>query len=162
MNAITPVAGRTHADAASAALRQALAASHSPLRDAVASYRTAAAGLTPDADLVVMMKAANAVSLAAEALAAAATEMHKAVDAALVASMSETGGTQFRTDAHLVSLCNGAPSVEITGEVPETFLTTPSPRPDRNAIRAALKAGRECNWAHLLPGNPYIQRRANS
>jgi hypothetical protein len=42
MNAITPLAGRTHADVATAALRQALAESHAPLRDAVAAYRAAA------------------------------------------------------------------------------------------------------------------------
>jgi hypothetical protein len=69
MNAITKP--QTHADAAAATLRQALAASHAPLRDAVATYRTAIAALTPDADLLDALRAAGNIALAAEAIATA-------------------------------------------------------------------------------------------
>jgi hypothetical protein len=69
MNAITKP--QTHAAAAVTALRQALAASHAPLREAVGAYRTATAALTPDADLLEVLRAAAGIVLAAEAIAAA-------------------------------------------------------------------------------------------
>ena len=46
MNAITKLP--THADTAATTLRQALAASHAQLRDAVTTYRAAAAASAPD------------------------------------------------------------------------------------------------------------------
>ena len=72
-----------HADVATTALRQALAESHAPLRAAVAAYRTACAGLTPDADLLAVLRAAGGIVLAAEAITAEGKQTEAAARAAM-------------------------------------------------------------------------------
>jgi hypothetical protein len=74
MNAIATGAGRSHADIAATTLRQALAASHAQLRDAVTTYRAAAAALTPDADLLDVLRATGGIVLAAAAITAASKQ----------------------------------------------------------------------------------------
>ena len=81
MNAITKP--QTHADAAATTLRQALAASHAPLRDAVARYRTATAGLAPHADLLDALRAAGNIALASEVAATVGKDAEASARAAL-------------------------------------------------------------------------------
>jgi hypothetical protein len=148
---------------AATALRAAALASYDALRDRVADTAKAVIRLREVDDLVAVMQAVNAVSLAADALAEAAKGLHESADAALVKSMESTGGTQFRTDSHVVSLRQNPPRVEITDPkaVPEAFLTTPKPQPDRALIRDALRNGSvTINWATLAEGSLGLQRKA--
>jgi hypothetical protein len=68
MNAIAKP--QSYADAAATALRHSIAATHAPLRDAVAGYRTANAGLASGADLLDVLRAVGGLVLAAEAIVA--------------------------------------------------------------------------------------------
>jgi hypothetical protein len=152
MNAVTPVAGRTHADAAAATLRQALAASHGPLRDAVSTYRTAAAALTPGADLLDVLRAAGNIVLAAEAIAAASKQAETAARAALANAMVETGCPAVALASHIVHLGTKSARVDIEDEsaIPAELMRTPAPAPDKVAIGKLLHAGRQVPGARLL------------
>lgn len=150
------------ADAAAEALRAATLEGYVALRDRVAATARAVIRLREVDDLLQIMAAVNAFSLAAEALAEAAKAVHAQADDALVTAMDSTGGTQFRSDSHTVALRHNPPSVDITDPkaVPEQFLTTPKPQPDRGLIRDALRNGSVCiNWAVLRPGTLGLQRR---
>jgi hypothetical protein len=152
MNAITPVSGRTHADAAAATLRQALAVSHEPLRDAVASYRSACAGLAAGADLLDVLRGAGDIVLAAEAIADAAKQAETAARAALAQAMSETGCPAVALASHTVHLGTKPARVDIEDEaaIPAELMRTPAPAPDKVAIGKLLRAGREVPGARLL------------
>lgn len=45
-----------------------------------------------------------------------------------------------------------APSVHITGPVPEAFMVTPAPIPDKAAIKRHLQKEGDTNWAQLVGG----------
>ena len=95
----------THADAAAFSLRQALSAAHPALRDAVAAYKAASAGLKPDADLLDVLRAAGEVVLAAEAIVAAGKQLEAAARAALAATcMSDIGCPAVALADHVVHL----------------------------------------------------------
>ena len=165
MNAIAPTAGRTHGDAAASTLRQALAAPHAQLRDAVAATASAVTQLRAQTDIVLLMNAVDSLSLCAEALAKAAAALHESADAALVASMESTGCTAFATAFHTTSLREGVASVDILDSraVPAAFMVEREAIPDKRAIGKALKNGAagSINWARLLPGKPHLQRKPN-
>lgn len=143
MNAITPTAIRTHADAATTALRQALAASHAPLRDAVAAYRAATAGLSADADLLDTLRAAGSIVVAAEAIAAAGKHAEASARAALASALIDTGACSIRSASHIFSASPGRQSVTVTSaaDVPAHLLHQPPPSPDKAKILRLLKAG---------------------
>jgi hypothetical protein len=110
-----------------------------------------------------MMAATDELSLAAEALAEAAKALHESADAALVASMGETGCTGFASEFHTTSLRAGIPSVDIidSSAVPAAFMVERPPIPDKRTIAKALKNGTTINWAKLSPGKPGLTRRSN-
>ena len=164
MNAIAPVATSTHADAATAALRGAIAAPHAQLREAVAATASAVTQIRAQTDIVLLMSAVDSLSLCAEALAKAAAALHEQADAALTTAMSETGCTGFATASHTVSLVNGVPRVNIidSAAVPSEMMTVQQPAPDKRKIAALLKSNPAVNWARLLPGRPHLQRRTRS
>ena len=147
MNAITPVAGRTHADAAAAILRQALAASHAPLRDAVASYRSACAGLAAGADLLDVLRGAGDIVLAAEAIVAASRQAEAAARAALANAMAETGCPAVALASHTVHLSTKPTRVDIEDE---SAIAHTASTPDKVAIAKLLRAGGEVPGARLL------------
>jgi hypothetical protein len=153
MNAISKPP--SHADAAATALRQALAASHAPLRDAVAAYRTATAALVPDADL---LRAAGNTVLAAEAIAAASKQAEAAARAALAQTLMDTGTCSIRSSTHIFSASPGRQSVTVTSaaDVPEHLLHQPPPSPDKAKIMRLLKAGETVPGCALSNGGQPI------
>lgn len=154
---------RPHEKQATASLREAALLRYEPLRQAVAQAAQAVTRLRQQGDdVVVVMANTNVLSLAAEALAAAAEDLHKSADAALVQAMSETGCTSIFSANLNVSLVNGAAAVDITDRkaVPAELWTTPEPRPDLTKVRAHLKAFPATNWARLIPGKPHLRRSA--
>lgn len=159
----TDTLARPHERAATTTLREAALLRYAPLREAVAMAAQAVTRLRQQGDdIVLVMANANVLSLAAEALAAAAKDLHESADAALVKAMEETGCTSIFSASLNVSLVQGAAGVDVTDRkaVPEEFWTTPEPRPDVARIRAHLKARGETNWARLLPGKPHLRRSA--
>jgi hypothetical protein len=154
---------KPHASAAAETLRAAaLKPYEEALKDVVGSVARAVIKLRSVDDLIEVYAAVNQLSLAAEALETAAEALHDTADAALVASMVETGCTAFATASHTVSLRDGAPSVLIAKDatVPAKYMSTPQPSPDKAKIRAAIKNGTAINWATLQPGNPFLSRKA--
>lgn len=152
---------RPHETRASATLREAALTRYAPLRETVAHAAQAVTGLREKGDdIVVTMAKVNVLSLAAEALAAAAKDLHEAADAALARAMEETGCHSIFSANLNVSLVQGAAAVEVTDRkaLPPELWTTPEPRPDVAKIRAHLKAHPATNWARLLPGKPHLRR----
>lgn len=49
-------------------------------------------------------------------------------------------------------LRNTAPRVHITGPVPDAYMVTPDPTPDKTAIKRHLQEGGDTNWAQLVGG----------
>jgi hypothetical protein len=150
MNAITKP--QSHADTAATALRQALAASHAQLREAVAGYRTAYAGLAPDADLLDTLRAAGAIVLAAEAIAAASKQVEATARAALAQAMCETGCPAVALARHVVHLGTKPDRVDIEDAtaIPTELMRQPAPAPDKAAISRLLRAGAEVPGARLI------------
>jgi hypothetical protein len=153
MNAITKP--QTHADAAAAALRQALAASHAPLRDAVAAYRAATTGLAPASDLLDVLRAAGDIVLAAEAITTAGKSAEAAARAALASALMDTGACSIRSSTHIFSASPGRQSVTITSDadVPPHLLHQPPPSPDKAKIMRLLKAGESVSGCELSNGS---------
>ena len=149
---------------ADAALLEATLAAYPALRDRVSETARAVIALREADDIVLRMARVNQLSLAAEALAAAATELHKAAEHALVACMDATGCQAFADAGLTVSLRRNPAAVEIADEaaVPEAYLTKPTPKPDRAKIRCALKGGAELNWCSLREGTLGLSRRTQS
>lgn len=150
MNAITKL--QSHADAAAAMLRQALAASHAPLRDAVASYRAATSDLTTGADLLDVLKGAASIVLAAEAIVSASKQAEAAARVALASCMAETGCPAVALDSHVVHLGTKPARVDIEDEsaIPTELMRSPAPAPDKVAIAKLLRAGAEVPGARLV------------
>jgi hypothetical protein len=166
MNAITGIPAtqpsqpshRSHADAAAAALRTAISAAHAPLRDAVAAYRAASAALTPDADLLEILRAAGGIVLAAEAIVAAGKQVEATARTALASTLMDTGACSIRGSTHTFSASAGRQSVNITraADVPAEFLRQPPPAPDKVRILPLLKAGQIIPGCELSNGSQPI------
>jgi hypothetical protein len=160
MNAITSAPERplhgVHASAAAITLRQALAAAHGPLRDAVAAYRAASAAFSPDADLLVALRAAGSIVIAAESIAEAAKQAEAAARAALAQAMSETGCPAVALANHVVHLSTKPARVDIEDEsaIPATLMR--QPMPDRVAIGRLLRTGADVPGARLISSNESI------
>jgi hypothetical protein len=76
--------------------------------------------------------------------------------------MEAVGCPSFRTESHTVSTRRNPATVDIPDEnaVPERFLSTPKPKPDRAKIRAAVQADKTINWATLREGGIGLSRRS--
>jgi hypothetical protein len=156
MNAITSAPERplhgSYASAAATRLRQAIAAAHGPLRDAVAAYRIAWASLTPDADLLDALRAAGSIVLAAEAIAEASKQLEATARTALASCMAETGCPAVALASHIVHLSTKPDRVDIENQqaIPAEFVRQPPPAPDKVAIGKRLRVGMEVPGARLI------------
>ena len=162
MNAITKP--RPHADNAAAGLRDAILPAHRALAQAVQAYRSAYAGLAPDADLLDIMKAIGSIALAAEAIVAAAKHAESVARSSLAQTMAETGCPAVMLPHHTVHLGTRPASVEIeyAAAIPVHLMRAPPPAPDRTAIGKLLRAGVTVQGARLI-GNrePTVVFRSN-
>ncbi|HEY2619456.1 MAG TPA: siphovirus Gp157 family protein [Acetobacteraceae bacterium] len=142
----------THSAAAASGLRVALAAAHGPLRAAVETYRAARAALTPEADLLDVLRAAGGIVLAAEAITAAGKQVETTVRTALAACMSDTGCPSVALASHVVHLSTKPARVDIENRdaIPGEFMRTPPPAPDKVAIGKLLRAGAAVPGARLI------------
>jgi hypothetical protein len=124
----------------------------------VAAYRTAWARLTPDADLLEMLRAAGEVVLAAEMLVTASKALEASARATLASTLLDTGACSIRTSTHTFSAAPGRPSVTITAadDVPVSLLRQPPPAPDKARIFALLKAGESVPGCELSNGSQPI------
>ena len=75
--------------------------------------------------------------------------------AAALQCMLDIGETKIQTTAFTVSVVQGKPKVQITGEVPEQFCKV-SLTPNKTAIGDALHAGLRPTWASLGNPIPYL------
>jgi hypothetical protein len=160
----TETLARPHERRASVTLREEALLRYDPLRTAVAEAAKAVTRLRQDGDdIVVAMASVNVLSLAAEAIAAAAEDLHKTADAALVRAMETSGCTSIFSANLNVSLVQGLASVDVTDRaaVPPELWTTPEARPDLTKVRSWLKRqSGTVNWARLIPGKPHLRRTA--
>jgi hypothetical protein len=156
MNAISKP--QSHADTAAATLRLALSAGHATLRDAVTTYRAAAAALSPDADLLDVLRAAGSIVLAAEAIATAGKQAEATARAALAQALMDTGACSIRSSTHIFSASPGRQSVTVTSaaDVPPHLLHQPPPSPDKAKILRLLKAGETIPSCELSNGGQPI------
>ena len=147
-----PAHGAYASAATALALRQAIAATHDPLRDAVSAYRAAWAELTPDADLLEMLRAAANCALAAEAIVAAGKQLETTARAAMATCMSDTGCPAVALAGHVVHLSTMPDRVDIEDEqaIPPDLLRHPPPAPDKVAIGKLLRAGAAVPGARLI------------
>jgi hypothetical protein len=156
MNAITKP--QPHADAAATALRQAIAASHAQLRDAVASYRTAWSAIAADADLLDTLRAAGELVLAAEAIITASKQVEATARTALAQTLMDTGTCSIRSATHTFSASPGRQSVTVTSaaDVPSHLLQQPPASPDKAKILRLLKAGEGVPGCEISNGSQPI------
>jgi hypothetical protein len=159
MNAITSIPAtqpqpsqQSHANAAAAALRQAIVNATPPLRDAVQAYRTARVGLTPDANLLEILRAAGGIVLAAEAIVAAGKQVEATARTALAQTMTETGCPSVGLASHVVHLSTKPARVDVEDEraIPPELMRQPPPAPDKVAIGKLLRAGAAVPGARLV------------
>jgi len=155
MNAITSVPARQaqpYADAASEALRNAIATATAELRPAILAYRTAHAALTASCDLLDTMRAAGSLVLAAAAIEAAAKHAEATARAALAQAMDEVGCPAVALTSHVVHLGTKQARVDIEdeGAIPAEMMRVPAPTPDKIAIGKLLRGGVEVPGARLI------------
>jgi hypothetical protein len=150
VNAITKP--QTHADAAAAVLRRALAAANAPLRDGVSAYRAAYAGLSASTDLLEVMRAAASLVLAAESIVAASKQAEATARSALASCMAETGCPSVALTDHVVHLSTKPDRVDIEDEraIPAELMRQPPLVPDKVAIGKRLRAGAAVPGARLI------------
>lgn len=142
----------TGASDAADELRSAVLVRYDALRHAVSQVSSAVLALRGAGDLMEVLREADRLSLACEALGDLATDMHKSADQTLCRIMEESGAPAFRSAHHTVSTRRTPATVDIADEsaVPEEFLSVPRPRPDRARIREYLQANPDgVNWASL-------------
>lgn len=150
------------ANEASDSLRSAVLARYDELRALVQHTSAAVLALRGAGDLMDVLREADKFSLALEALAELAKAMHADADRALCRAMEQTGAPAFRTSSHTVSTRRNPAVVEIADEnaVPDSYMNTPKPKPDRAKIMAAVKADKTINWATLREGGIGLSRKA--
>jgi hypothetical protein len=161
VNAITKP--QPHADAAAASLRDAIRPAHRALAQAVQQYRSAYAGLAPDADLLDVMKAVGELVIASEAIVAAAKHAESVARSSLAQALMDSGACSVRTSTHIFSASPGRQSVTITSaaDVPDHLLHQPPPSPDRVKILRLLKAGQPVPGCAISNGaQPFLTIKA--
>jgi hypothetical protein len=146
------VSGASEArDAVHAALRGA----YGPCFRAGTAYAAAVKAALAETDLVAAMGAALDVIRCAEHLHDVAELAAKDARNELAKQMSETGCHQVAT-ATLTGYLQKKPAyVMIDGEsaIPQEFMATPAPKPDKHALKSALDGGREIPGASLIRPN---------
>ena len=142
----------THATAAAASLRDAIAAAKAPLRDGINAYRNAHAALIASDDLLDVLRAAGELVLAAESIVAASKHVEATARSSLASCMAETGCPAVTLPHHVVHLGTKPDRVDIEDEtaIPPELMRRPEPAPDRVAIGKLLRAGAEVPGARLI------------
>jgi hypothetical protein len=128
------------------------------LREAVAGYRSAWIELTPDADLLDVLRAAGGLVLAAEAIVAASKQVEATARSTLAQTLLDTGACTVRSTTHTFSASPGRQSVTITSaaDVPKHLLHQPPPSPDKVKILRLLKAGEGVPGCEISNGSQPI------
>jgi hypothetical protein len=117
---------------------------------------TAAKHLAGTTDLVVAYAAAARMILALEAMKAAAEQAAKDARSILLASMGDTGCPQVAEGGMTVYPAREPAILVIEDPAripPDLMCKPPPPAPDREAIKAALKQGRQVPGASILQRN---------
>lgn len=148
--------------AATAALRAGVMADHPALKASIARYSDALRAFygasEPTADLMDALRAAPGVILAAEEIEVAAKAMAKTARDVLATVMESTGATRIDCPYHVVSIADAPRRVILDGPVPDEWMRTPPPEPDKTAIGKALRAGHVVPNATLSNGAPCTLR----
>lgn len=127
------------------------------IKAAVDAYGAAARPLRDPANAARKDQNLYRLILALEAMQAVAKDAEAAARAALVEEMEENGALQIECEWHKVSLADVPRSVIITGPVPDEFMSTPEPKPDKPSIAKALKNG-PLTFAKFNNGGPKALR----
>lgn len=101
------------------------------------------ADLLMAADIVSGIRAAGTMLLALEAIEEDSKQTIARIRAALAEVMAETGATEVALPHHTLALVEPKPRpfVSDASALPAEFMVTPPPKPDMDAIKAALKRG---------------------
>lgn len=130
-------------------------------QDLPQTARLAAADAEGAVDIEAVIARAGAAIVALESVGDVIEARAKALRAALLDVMVETGAPPISTGSHTVGVSETA-RVRITDPdaVPEAFLVAVKPKPDTQAIGAALRAGQQIPGCHLSNGEPSLFVRA--
>lgn len=125
-------------------------------------------GLTSlDEAIIATLRAANENDATAEGLKAYMQRLAERADvlkmrserlrqSALQAAQEAGIPMPLKAADFTASIAKGKPKVQITGDVPESFLAPAKPRePDKRAIGDALAAGLKPSWASLSNAEPH-------
>lgn len=150
----------TGASAAMARIRAAaepmLTAAH-----AAGGLRRQAALVENAADLDPALVGMVSLILATEQAAEALTLDAKRLRATLAAVMDDTGCPSVRAPFHTAAVSAARQVVVVIGPVPQEYMRTPEPAPDKVALLRALKDGETINGAQLSNGGgPVLSIRA--
>jgi hypothetical protein len=122
----------------------------------------AAARVTSATDLLGALRFMGELALVAEDAKERAEVAQKAIRAALLDAMLSCGAPAVRLAHHTVSTASGAAGVRITDVslIPADLMRQPPAQPDKDAIRARLKAKQPVPGAVLTNGSDYLQFRS--
>jgi uncharacterized protein (UPF0147 family) len=125
--------------------------------------RLAAADAEGAVDIEAVIARAGAAIVALESMGDIIEARAKALRAALLEVMVETGAPPIGTATHTISTSETR-RVVITDPalVPITLMRQPDPKPDTETIRRLLLAGAEVPGAQLTNGSPSLTIRARS
>ncbi len=125
--------------------------------------RDAAADVMLETDLIACASSMVTLIITLEDARNAADALAKQAREALTEALEATTG-RVKAGIHTASTSNGRQSVAITDDaaIPAEFMRQPEPQPDKAAILAAMKEGRNVPGAVLRNGAPTLTIRVNN
>jgi uncharacterized protein (UPF0147 family) len=125
--------------------------------------RLAAADAEGAVDIEAVIARAGAAIVALESVGDVIEARAKALRAALLEVMVETGAPPISTGTHTIGTSETR-RVVISDEaaIPVTLMRQPAPKPDAETIRRLLLAGAEVPGAQLTNGSPSLTIRARN
>ena len=145
----------SHADNARDAVHAALRGAYGPCYRAGAEYAAACKRALAETDLVAAFGAALDVVRAAEHLHDVAELAAKDARTELAKQMAEVGCHQVAT-ATLTGYLQKKPAyvmIDDEAAIPQEFMATPAPKPDKHALKAAMDGGKDVPGATLVRPN---------
>jgi uncharacterized protein (UPF0147 family) len=132
-------------------------------QDLPRTARLAAADAEGATDIEAVIARAGAAIVALESVEDVIANKAKALRAALLEVMVETGAPPISTGHHTISTAETR-RVVITDEaaIPISLMRQPAPKPDTKTIRRLLLAGAEVPGAQLTNGTPSLTIRARN
>lgn len=123
--------------------------------------RLAAADAEGAVDIEAVIARAGAAIVALESVEDVIANQAKALRAALLEVMVETGAPAIHATHHSIGVTETR-RVQITDEtaIPITLMRQPAPKPDTETIRRLLLAGAEVPGAQLTNGSPSLTIRS--